>query len=101
MRATLYISLALALTGCSWFSRKAAESARPVLEEAAASAVKEAVRPPAPASKPAPDTLGLWRFDGAAGTTTFVNSVAGAVPLSGVASGARLAALQPGGIGGG
>ena len=47
------------------------------------------------------DTLGLWRFDGAAGTTTFVNSVAGAVPLSGVASGARLAALQPGGIGGG
>ena len=62
MRATLYILLALALTGCSWFSRKAAESARPVLEEAASSAVKEAVRPPAPASKPAPtpDTLGLW-----------------------------------------
>lgn len=59
MRATLTILLALALAGCSWFSRKAAESARPVLEEAAASAVKEAVRPPAPASKPAPD-LGLW-----------------------------------------
>lgn len=60
MRATLYILLALALAGCSWFSRKAAiESARPVLEEAAASAVKESVRPPAPASKPAPD-LGLW-----------------------------------------
>lgn len=61
MRATLTILLALALTGCSWFARKAADSATPMLEEAAASAVKEAVRPPAPASKPAPtDTIGLW-----------------------------------------
>ena len=63
MRATLHILLALALTGCSWFSRKAAtESARPVLEEVASSAIAEAAKPPAPAaSKPATtDTLGLW-----------------------------------------